>query len=104
MAALDKLPIELIWVLVNTGNPQINALLNVATVMLKARISQAELSVNRNAANTQALIKIAASETGFRTGLSAAARGAIVRVYIEADHAEVLALVTDPTWAPVEGP
>lgn len=102
MAQRDKLPVELIWVLVDLGSPQVNALINVAANRHKNRVEDAELSVNRSLDGTQALVKIAEGETGFRNALSAAARNAIVRVYTEADHAEALALVRAPGWEPEE--
>jgi hypothetical protein len=102
MAQRDKLPIELIWVLVDLGQPQVNALINVAAAHHKNKVANAELSVNRNVANTQALIKIADTENGFRNALSGAAQTAIVRVFTEAEHEIALALVKDPAWEPVE--
>jgi hypothetical protein len=98
MAQRDKLPVDLIWVLVNLGHAQVNALLAVAGAL--HRRHGAELSVNQNVAGTQALIKIGADENGFRNALSGAAKNAIVRVYTEADHAEALTLVTAPGWEP----
>ena len=102
MAQRDKLPIELIWVLVDLGAAQVNALIAVAGARHRNSVAGAELSVNRNVAGTQALVKIASTENGFRNALSGAAQNAIVRVFTEAEHEIALALVRDPAWEPIE--
>jgi hypothetical protein len=102
MAQRNKLPIELIWVLVDLGLPQVNALLNVAANRHKGKVPGAELSVNTSADGTQALVKIAEGETGFRNALSGAAKNAIIAIFNEATHHEALALVRAPGWEPEE--
>jgi len=99
MATRNGILIDIIWVLVDLAHPQINGLINSAGQLHRGQIST-ELSVNRNIADTQALIKIASTAIQFNAALAVNARGAIVRIFTEADHNEARAMVAATEWAP----
>ena len=98
MAARNNRPINVIWVLTDLAHASVNALLAVAGTRHQARLPDAVLSITRNLANTQALVKIANTEAGFRAALTVAAQGAIIRVFTEADHAEAHAMLRGAAW------
>lgn len=98
MASINGASFAMIWVLVDLTNSRADQLIAQGTTMMLGRVPYATVSVNRNVTNTQALVKISATDAEFRGALSAQVRAAIIRTYTEADHAEAIALVTSEAW------
>lgn len=99
MATRGQLPIDLIWVLVDLTHNRANQLVTAAEAKHEQMVLGTELSVNRNIAGTQALVKIGTTEAALRDLLPGNVEAAILQVYTKADHAEALALVTTEVWA-----
>lgn len=105
MAQRDDIPLDLIWVLVDMTHARAADVLAAAQNKVAQVIPGATLSVNQNIAGTQALVKVTDTVLNFRGNLPAPVRAAIIRTFIEADHAEALAMVTTLEWTgpPPEG-
>lgn len=98
MATRDGAPIDLVWLETDLTEVRSVELSSALGVRHKARVPNAELSVNANADGTRGLIKVAASEGDLTSRISATVRAGVVRVFTEADHDEAVALVTSPAW------
>lgn len=90
-------PIDLVWVHLNLSNLRANDFLADAQAKVNERIPEAQLSVARNLANTEALVKVTATLAEIQA-LPNPVRNAIIRIYTESDHDEAVALVHGPTW------
>jgi hypothetical protein len=99
MAKRNGLPLDLIWVLVDLTNARSADLLTAAATKVGQIIPGATLSVNRNIAGTQALVKVTDTDASFRASLAGPVRAAIIRTFTEVDHVEALAMVTTVEWA-----
>jgi hypothetical protein len=96
MAQRDKIVISLIWVQIDlTNSTRANNLIAAAETKM---LPGTTVSVNRNIAGTQALVKITCTETELRASISATIQAAIIRVFTEADHDEAYALVSAEAW------
>lgn len=95
----DGQDFPVIWVLVDMTHNRAANLVTAAETTHAQKIPEAQLSVNRNAAQTQALVKAAATEAELRAQITGQVAAAILRVYTEADHAEAVTLVSSAAWA-----
>jgi hypothetical protein len=94
----DGQDFPMIWVLVDMTHPRAENLVTAAETTHAQKCPEAQLSVNRNVANTQALVKIACTEAELRARLTGQVEAAILRIYTEVDHAEAVALVSSTAW------
>jgi hypothetical protein len=95
--------VDFIWVLLNASHARLSQVLNAARSRASQRLPGTVLGVNRNLANTQALVKVPGTQADFVQTLSAQNRAAVTRTFTEADHATAVALVTAEAWTgPIE--
>jgi hypothetical protein len=97
MAKRDDIQLDLIWVHVDMTHRRAEDFLAAAEAQIEQVIPGAELSVNRNIAGTEALVKVTGT-TDFVTSLPGLVQNAVIRTFTEADHAEALAMVTTVEW------
>ena len=97
MATRDRVALPVSWVHINLTHARIAQLLAAAETH---KLASGVLSINRNLANTQALVKVLVSD--FTARLPGNVRAAVLRVFTEADHHEAVALVRASEWEPSE--
>jgi len=101
MAKRNNVPIDIIWVHVNTLHVDYAKALTAAT-LLHESMGDIKISVNLNKDGTEAVIKVAGALLNWVTGKPFS--GAVIRVFTEADHDEAVALVTAANWPPLSPP
>jgi hypothetical protein len=99
MANIDGILVDLIWLHLDTTKPGVNGLLVACANRNKNRFPDFQLSVNRNLADTQALVKVNGTPADFVLQLPPPLAQSIIRTFTEADHAEAYAMVTTVEWA-----
>ena len=97
MARRGGVILDLSWVHADATHNRFNQFITYCQQQVAADVPGADLSINMNVDQSEALVKVTALPTEINS-LPGVVRNAIIRVYTEADHHEALAMVTAEAW------
>ncbi len=102
MATRNGRPVSLYWLHMNVGHPSYPEVVEMLRLVHEAS-GDVRLSVNMKADGSQSIVKL----LGPLPVLSPPQMGAVIRMYVEEDHEQLTALVServaDPVGAPDQG-